>query len=77
MKKLTFIEYLSTLLGYKYVANKNTKEIHDLQSLHHNCHKELMSSKSKKYLTAKGKDELFASGEYNGCRWCMKLVDTD
>lgn len=77
MKEITIIEYLLSLLGYKYVANKNTKEIHNFLVPHHNCHKDLMARKSKKYLTTKGKNKLLASGEYNGCRWCMKSEDTD
>lgn len=75
MTKLTFIQKVLFLFGYRYLANRNTKEIHNLRYLHHNCHTKLISRKSRMYLTTKEKDELITSTEYNGCRWCMKKVD--
>ena len=74
MIKLTFIQNVLFLFGYRYIANKRTKEIHDLQYLNCNCHNELI--KSKKYITTKSKNELLTT-DYNGCRWCMKNDDTD
>ena len=46
MIKLTFIQNVLFLFGYRYIANKRSKEIHDLQYLNYNCHNELIKSKT-------------------------------
>lgn len=62
------------LFNYKYVANKRSKEIHDLSNSHVNCHISMI--KNKKYLTYKGMKRYLNKG-YNGCRYCLKDFDKE
>jgi hypothetical protein len=62
------------LLGYKYVANLRSKEIHRLDTEFKQCNIPLI--RRKKYLREKDLT-LWLHAGYNGCRFCMKAVDTD
>lgn len=60
------------LLGFKFVINNNTSEIHKLSNLKTNCHVDLMTNKTY----VKKSEELLKNG-YNGCRWCYDEANTD
>jgi len=60
------------VLGYKYVVNNHTDEIHKLSNIKTNCHLELMTDINY----VKSSEELLKDG-YNGCRWCYNETDTD
>lgn len=72
MEKMTFNDKIMKLIGYSYVVNKNTDEIHDLNNVHTNCKLLIMSKKNKKYITRKTADKLLSETSHDGCRWCMK-----
>jgi hypothetical protein len=65
--KLTMFEKFMYWLGYQYVYNRNTNEVHRLKHKHINCKLESMSWKNKEYLTEYEVDKRFAQGA-NGCR---------
>ena len=78
MRKKTTKEKILYLLGYKYIINKRTEEIHSLENEKSNCKIDLIVN--KKYITKKAVDKLledseFLMNDYNGCRWCMKKFD--
>ncbi len=71
--KATIKEKALMLLGYKYVANTSTKEIHRLTNP--KCHAtEHLAKKNRKYLTEKQFTKYLKDG-YNGCRFCLKEYD--
>lgn len=71
MKRNKFLEWL----GYKYILNTNTGEIHKVSSLTKRCKIDLL--KNGKYISAKRVNKLYLSGAANGCRYCYKDIDTD
>lgn len=60
------------LIGYKYIVNNNTKEIHVVSNMKTNCHLDLMTN----FKYVKSSKELLDNG-FNGCRWCYNETDTD
>jgi hypothetical protein len=66
--------FFMRLIGYKYVANLNSKEIHRINSKYSQCH--LTEIKDRKYLREK-QIPLWVQYGYNGCRFCFKEIDTD
>ena len=72
--KLTFYQRVMNLLGWKYIANNRTKEIHRIEKKHINCHLDLLTDFT--YLTETKMNKLLSNG-YNGCRWCFKEKDKD
>lgn len=70
MKGLSFWNKFLLMLGYTYLVNKRTGEIHDLKNPQKNCHVESMSEKNKFLAPPKDIDKLLET--YDGCRWCMK-----
>lgn len=75
MKKLSWCTRLAMFFGYKYLVNRNTKEIHDLTNRHHNCHTDLVSKNNRFLATEKDVKALMSF--YDGCRWCMKEKSKD
>jgi hypothetical protein len=75
MKKLSCCTKLFMFFGYNYLVNNNTKEIHNLKNLHHNCHTDLIAKHNRFYATKKNVDKLLS--HYDGCRWCMKDESKD
>lgn len=69
MKRNRFLEFI----GFRYVANHNSMEIHRLKTEHKNCHIEAMTNAG--YCTALWADHLMFFKGYNGCRWCYKEKD--
>lgn len=74
--KLTIIEWVMLILGYGYVTNSKSKEIHRLRHKHVSCH--LKEMKHKSYITRKKALELInmQGSKWNGCRWCWESRDT-
>jgi hypothetical protein len=66
MKKFNL--FIHRVLGYKYLVNLNTYEIHRLKNIHPNCQIELI--KDGKYITKNDYPKYIIEGD--GCRWCNK-----
>ena len=71
------MEWFKKILGFKYVLNKNTGEIHSLTNMTKRCgfidekNRFLLSKhKLKKIIGKKYNDKLV-----NGCHWCLKKHD--
>ena len=64
------------LLGYKYLVNDNSMEIHKLNNIHKNCHVPIMNKENTKYIR-KSYLKYFLRCNYNGCRWCFKEKHID
>lgn len=71
-QKLTFKEKAMLWLGYRYIANPNSREIHDLKEKRKHCN--LAAIQRKIYITAK---EMQKMANYNGCYHCLRKYDTD
>jgi hypothetical protein len=67
---------LTLFLGYTYMINKRSKEIHDLKNTHVNCHLDKISDVNS-VIIHKSKLQWHLNNGYNGCRWCMPKQDTD
>jgi hypothetical protein len=61
-------------LGFKYIANHRTKEIHRVEHLTSRCRINLL--KRSGYCTRWWQEKLLRKG-YNGCRYCYKEKDSD
>lgn len=59
-------------IGFRYIANHRSKEIHRVDHLHKNCRIETMQHAG--YNTAWRMRRLL-NRRYNGCRWCFKEAD--
>ena len=75
--KLTIIEWIMNFLGYGYVINLRSKEIHRLKTKHSNCR--LNQMKRKKYVTKDRAMWLMNFPQlgkgWNGCRYCFSERD--
>ena len=69
MKRNKFLE----LIGYKYIFNHNSKEIHRVTGINSPCRVEYMTN--AEYCTTKKAKRLIDNGGYNGCRYCYKEAD--
>lgn len=67
--------FLAKFFGAKYVANWNTKELHNLNTQHDNCWLHLMSNCT--YIFREKRARALLEHGFNGCRWCFKEEDTD
>ena len=74
--KLTFFQKIRMRLGYEYLLNTRSQEIHWLKNLHPNCKVALMARKNKQYLTRRQSLNKIQSGISNGCRWCWSEKNT-
>lgn len=62
----------------RYVANRHSKEIHDLSRVTAACKIEQMKEKNKRYLISDDEvDEVINEEQYNGCQWCMPDYHVD
>lgn len=66
---MTLLEKIKKILGYRYIVNLNTWEIHDLKNTHENCKLNLMTN--KKMITKKQLNAYLEDG-FDGCKWCLK-----
>ena len=58
------------LLGYKYIVNENSKQVHYVKNLHKNCFIKSMSN--ARYVREEEAQRLIRSLKYDGCVWCMR-----
>jgi hypothetical protein len=70
--KIKFL--FARILGYGYLVNLRSKEIHRLNSKYTQCN--LDSIKKYKFIKKKQITVWMQYG-YNGCRFCMPEIDTD
>jgi len=74
-------EKILIFLGYKYILNINTGEVHDVTKAKLNCGISKMAKKNKKRLTYKGYDDIrytYVNHKYvNGCVHCNNSSTTD
>ena len=70
MERNRFLEWL----GFRYVLNKNTGEIHDLRNERRNCRIDMMTN--VRYIFKRTAFKLMKVGKANGCRYCLKRWDT-
>ena len=70
MKRCRLLEWL----GFRFVLNRNTGEIHDLRNEHKNCRIDMM--RNLRYIRKRTAVKLIKGGKANGCRWCLKKWDT-
>ena len=62
----------------RYLANSNTKEIHDLHYTQLNCQIDEIKEEHKILLESIEDVERFIEEHgYNGCKWCMFEYHTD
>lgn len=54
--------------GFKYLANRNSLEVHDLDNLKTQCSVHLMAFKNKHRLFSLSKAHKMG---YDNCRWCI------
>jgi hypothetical protein len=66
MKRSKLIEKL----GFRYIANHATGEIHRVKNLHVNCN--ISKIKHGGYCTCLAHYILLKTGYYNGCYWCYR-----
>jgi hypothetical protein len=69
MKRDNFLE----ALGFVYLANHRTKEVHRVSHLHVNCRVGVMTNVG--YCTWLWHWVLILLFGYNGCRWCCPERD--
>ena len=76
----TFREWWMCLIGFPYLLNINSMEVHDLRKKTKNCWINLMTPKNKLYLSEKQFQDTLKNGHkgkpVNGCRWCLKKHNT-
>ena len=70
--KVKFSIKLKKLLGYSYVVNLGTREIHNLKNTHSNCSINMLTN--KKFIKKKELKN-YLNKKFNGCRYCFKLED--
>lgn len=68
MKRNKFLE----LIGFKFIVNHESKEIHRVKFLTENCFVDTMVNSG--YATARKVKKLLRQN-YNGCRHCYKAED--
>lgn len=69
-------DFFLKLLGYKYLLNTNTLEVHSLKKQTKACRLNLMADHNKKYMTKKQVKKLLGGTTlHNGCRYCMNEFD--
>ena len=66
------IVYAKYCTDYRYIANKGTKEVHDLWHEHTNCHLTWLTKVD--FIKESELESWFKKG-YNGCKFCMKKED--
>jgi hypothetical protein len=71
------MDWLKRLLGYRYLVNMRSAEVHDIKGEKGNCRISKISKENKRWITDRKLDKLRAADKVNGCRWCMPYMDTD
>lgn len=70
------MNWLLKLLGYTYLLNKNTYEIHNLENVKTNCGLNYSNRKNFKRITRSKMLNLMKQEKYDGCRHCLTKYDT-
>lgn len=60
---------LLEVLGYHFVLNRTTNEVHDLNKLHKNCQFKLM--RNCRYISGRQARKIINKEPRDACRWCM------
>jgi hypothetical protein len=60
----------------RYLANRNTREIHDLTKKQKNCKIEEMNPEHKIPLESIEQVKEYVKAGYNGCAWCLPEYNT-
>jgi len=68
MKRNKFLEFI----GFKFIANNNTGEIHRVETLSKACRISMMTN--ARYITGRKVRKLLKKG-HNGCRFCYAEKD--
>ena len=62
----------------RYLANKNTEEIHDLENNQENCMIDEIKPEHKIPLNSLSDViDYIRKYDYNGCKWCLPQYHTD
>jgi hypothetical protein len=72
---ITFKQLLMIMLGFGYLVNHRSREVHRVMEKHHNCHLDLIAEQNREYVTRKKAKRLIKDCGYNGCRWCWNPMD--
>jgi hypothetical protein len=62
------------LIGFRYIVNHRTSEVHSLKNQHVNCNIKTMANTG--YCTKIWALILIKYCGYNGCYWCNRKYDT-
>jgi len=73
--KLTLAEVFLIFLGFGYLVNHRSKEIHQLNEKHKNCKIHLITKHNREYVSRRKALRLIKEDGYNGCRWCWDDAD--
>ena len=65
MKHNTLLE----ALGYRYIYNKKTGEVHDTKNIHQSCQFETM--RNCHYISKRKAMRIIKKDKKDACRWCM------
>lgn len=74
MRTLNIAEYCFSRMGFRYMVNLDSKEIHDLYNRSGMCHIEKIE---KRVFVPKFIMLLLLKFGFNGCYWCNNKYDTD
>jgi len=66
-------EFFRELFGYKYILNERSREVHNPDHEHVNCHLDMISH--KRYITKRRFNKLYKAGRVDGCRYCIPSKD--
>ena len=72
MRRNKFLEKI----GFHYLLNKNSNEMHDVRVNHKNCHLDKMTNVRYFFFKKSAIRQMRRSKWVNGCRWCLKKWDT-
>lgn len=68
---MTLLNHIKKLLGYHYLLNLNTNEVHCLIEERRNCGTELMLESNQKLISKRKYLRLLKEGKVNSCHWCL------
>ena len=71
MKLTIFEKFGKKYLGYRYLVNLRSKQIHDLNNTHHMCHLPIIKRKNIKLITFSTVTKLRGKG-HGYCDFCFR-----
>ena len=69
---MNIFQYFLTRIGFRYLVNMHTHEIHDTHNRKYGCMLDVIRHKK---LVTKRTMEKMIKGKYNGCYHCMRKLD--